>query len=332
MIPQYRPCEDLLAPLVSLGLKDMRSVDQCLHDCLKDSIPMIPQIGGYIIQGGGKRFRPLLTIASARLCGYQGEDHIPLAASVELIHTATLLHDDVIDESMTRRSQATANARWGNVASVLVGDFLFSRSFQLMVQSKNLKVLEVLSQASSTIVEGEIGQLTLQGNLHMNLDDYFQMIYGKTAALFQAACEVGALIAGQEKYQEILGFYGRYVGMAFQIRDDWMDYFSSEELMGKIPGADFREGKVTLPVLWSYQNATAAEKIFWERTLGEGRQEGADFNDAIEILRKHQASEKMRSYAVKYIEKAIEKISIFSPCPWKEALVQGAWASLDRWN
>jgi octaprenyl-diphosphate synthase len=276
--------------LKELCAADLARVNQTIVDRMQSDVPLIPELAGHLVAAGGKRLRPLLTLASARMCGYQGDKHITLAAAVEFIHTATLLHDDVVDESDLRRGRKTANAVWGNQASVLVGDYLFSRSFRLMVESESLKVLDVLANASAVIAEGEVAQLTTANDTTTSEEAYLYVIRSKTAALFAAACEVGGLIAGQsETVTNALEQYGANLGIAFQLVDDYLDYASSAEAMGKKAGDDFRDGKITLPIVLAMRRGDDEERSFWQRTLEEGEQKDADLEHAAALLQKHDA-------------------------------------------
>ena len=243
-----------LASLTSLLRTQLNAVNACILEKMQSSVDLIPQIAGYLVSLGGKRLRPLLTMASAELCGYEGTRHIQLAACVEFIHTATLLHDDVVDESVLRRGMSTANALWSNKASVLVGDFLFSRAFELMVKDGSLDVLQILSKASSTIAEGEVLQLTSSHALGLSQETYLQIIGAKTARLFSAATEVGAVVAeADDSIRKAFACFGHSLGIAFQLMDDVLDYTADQEKLGKTVGDDFREGKVTLPVILAYE-------------------------------------------------------------------------------
>ncbi|HKK36595.1 MAG TPA: polyprenyl synthetase family protein, partial [Paracoccaceae bacterium] len=240
---------------MALCADDLERVNALIADRMaSEHAPRIPEVTRHLVEAGGKRLRPLLTLAAARLCGCKGDAHVKLAATVEFIHTATLLHDDVVDESAQRRGRPTANLLWDNKSSVLTGDYLFARAFQLMVETDNLRVLGILSDAAATIAEGEVMQLATAGNLATGEAAYLRMIHGKTAALFAAATEVGAVIAGEpEPRIDALRDYGRTLGMAFQIVDDLLDYGGAAASMGKDVGDDFREGKVTLPVLLAWE-------------------------------------------------------------------------------
>ena len=277
---------------------DMDAVNTLIIDRMQSDIPLIPQLAGHLIAGGGKRIRPLLTLASASLFDYQGARQHKLAACVEFIHTATLLHDDVVDESDQRRGKASANAVFGNEAAVLVGDFLFSRSFQLMVEDGSLEVLRILSTASAVIAEGEVLQLSIANNLDTTEADYLKVIGAKTAELFAAACEVGAIVADRPAEEcQALRDYGTYLGLAFQISDDVLDYSASEERLGKSVGDDFKEGKMTLPVLKAVAKANAAEKDFWQRTMCDLDQKDGDLAEAQALLKKHKTLEQSLAQA-----------------------------------
>ena len=260
--------------------------------------PRIPEVTAHLVDAGGKRVRPMLTLASARLCGYAGADHQKLAATVEFIHTATLLHDDVVDESRRRRGRPTANLLWDNKSSVLVGDYLFARAFQLMVETGDLRVLDILSNAAATIAEGEVLQLTAAMNLATTEAIYLQVIRGKTAALFQAAAEVGGVIAAQpEPVVEALARYGDGLGVAFQMADDLLDWGGASGTIGKNTGDDFRERKLTLPVIRAVARAGAEERAFWVRTIEKGDQRDGDLEQALELLRRHGTLEETREEA-----------------------------------
>lgn len=290
---------DRLAARLAPG---MAAVNAEILSRMQSDIPLIPQLAGHLIAAGGKRIRPLLTLASAAACGYGGTRQHRLAACVEFIHTATLLHDDVVDESDQRRGKASANAIFGNEAAVLVGDFLFSRAFQLMVADGSLDVLRILSNASAVIAEGEVMQLSTANNLDTTEDDYLNVIRAKTAELFAAACEVGGVIAG--KGPDICGAlreYGMNLGIAFQIVDDVLDYGAAQDKLGKSLGDDFKEGKMTLPVLIAIQQGDAAEKAFWQRCMGDEDQTGEDFAKALGYLRQHNALEKSLDRARDFI-------------------------------
>lgn len=283
---------------------DMAKVNALILDRMQSDIPLIPQLAGHLIAAGGKRIRPLMTLAAAALFGYTGGRQHNLAACVEFIHTATLLHDDVVDESDKRRGRASANAIFGNEAAVLVGDFLFSRSFQLMVEDGSLDVLRILSNASAVIAEGEVLQLTTANNIETTQEQYLNVIAAKTAELFAAACEVGAVVAGRDPAEcRAMRDYGAYLGLAFQISDDVLDYGASEAVLGKSLGDDFKEGKMTLPVLKALRNANDDERAFWTRCMADLNQSDDDFKHAKRLLERHnalgQSLEQARDYAKK---------------------------------
>lgn len=274
-----------LSLMEALVKDDLERVNAYINGSTTSHISLIPEISGYLISSGGKRLRPMLTLISARALGYADDAVHKLAACVELIHSATLLHDDVVDESLQRRGAASANDVWGNKPSVLVGDFLFSRSFQLMVGAGSMEALHVLSNASAVIAEGEVMQLSLEGHLSASEVDYMTVIDGKTAALFAAACEVAAVVADSKiEIRNALSVYGKSLGRAFQIVDDVLDYSSAHTSMGKTPGDDFREGKLTLPIIKAYENADAEERAFWTRTIHNLEQKEGDFARAQDYI------------------------------------------------
>lgn len=266
--------------------------------------PRIPEVTAHLVDAGGKRLRPMLTLACARMCGYAGDDHVKLAATVEFIHTATLLHDDVVDESAQRRGRPTANLLWDNKSSVLVGDYLFARAFQLMVEPGDLRVLDILSNAAATIAEGEVLQLSAAQNLATDEAVYLQVIRGKTAALFSAATQVGGVIAQRDEDQiQALWDYGDALGVAFQMVDDLLDYWGSDAT-GKNVGDDFRERKLTLPVIKAVAQANDEERAFWKRTIEKGKQEDGDLDHALRLLERHGALEAARQDALAWADKA----------------------------
>ena len=270
-----------------------------------DHAPRIPEVTRHLVEAGGKRLRPMLTLAAARLFGYSGDHHVRLAATVEFIHTATLLHDDVVDESAQRRGRPTANLLWDNKSSVLVGDYLFSRSFQLMVETGSLRVLDILANASATIAEGEVLQMTAATDLRTDENVYLQVVRGKTAALFSAATEVGGVIAGASEEQvKALFDYGDSLGIAFQIADDLLDYQGDSKATGKNVGDDFRERKLTLPVIKAVAQSTPEERAFWERTIEKGRQQDGDLDQALGLMNKYATLEETRQDALGWANKA----------------------------
>ena len=284
---------------------DLQAVNAMIRDRMSsEHAPRIPEVTAHLIEAGGKRLRPMLTLAAARLCGYEGPYHIHLAATVEFIHTATLLHDDVVDESEQRRGRPTANLLWDNTSSVLVGDYLFARSFQLMTETGSMRVLGILANASATIAEGEVLQLTAARDLSTSADTYLKVVRGKTAALFSAATEVGGVIAGaDEAVIKGLYAYGDALGVAFQMVDDLLDY-AGTDATGKNIGDDFREKKLTLPLIKAIAKADAQERAFWDRTIAKGRQEDGDLATAMEILGRHGALESVRDEANAWADRA----------------------------
>ncbi|WP_267434028.1 polyprenyl synthetase family protein [Sphingomonas sp. GM_Shp_1] len=320
-----------LDPMIRLVADDMNAVNQVIIDRMRSEIPLIPQLAGHLISGGGKRMRPMLTLASAQLLGYQGASHHVLAAAVEFIHTATLLHDDVVDGSDLRRGRRTANIIWGNPASVLVGDFLFSRSFQLMVDAGSLKVLNILSGASAVIAEGEVNQLTAVRQVGLPEERYLSIIDAKTAALFAAACRIAAVVAERPEAEELaLEAYGRNLGIAFQLIDDAIDYVSDAGTMGKDAGDDFREGKMTLPVILAYARASDEERAFWKDAVEGRRTSDEDFAHAIALVRKSRAVDDTMARARHYGGLAIEAIRGFADGPAKAAMIEAVEFAVAR--
>ena len=308
--------------LLSILSEDMKKVDELIANRMEsDHTPLIPKITDHLINAGGKRIRPLLTLASANLFNYSGAKHIALAATVEFIHTATLLHDDVIDESLQRRGKPTANLLWNNKLAVLVGDFLFSRAFQLMVETNSIEILSSLANASAQISESEVLQMSLAQNLKSTEALYMKVIKGKTATLFAAACEVGGLISNASNIQvRALSQYGEALGISFQIVDDFLDYASTDTKLGKNIGDDFRERKVTLPVIRSLQNENENTNAFWYRTIGKGAQTKPDFKIAQEILIKDGSLNKTKSEAIRWSEIAKSKLKDLPNSQTKELL------------
>jgi len=315
--------EDALTALTTLVRDDLEACNRLIIDRMQSEVALIPQLAAHIIAAGGKRLRPLLTLSTARLCGYRGARHVKLAACVEFIHTATLLHDDVVDESALRRGQASANALFGNKASVLVGDFLFSRAFELMVEDGNLEVLRILSAASATIAEGEVLQLITQNDTTTTEAQYLKVIEGKTAALFAAATEVGAVVADQPAArQAALRDFGMALGIAFQLVDDALDYSADQAALGKTVGDDFREGKITLPVLLAFERGDDAERDFWRRTQEERDQGEDDLAQALTLMRRHGALDDTIERARVYGDQAIAALAAFPDSAEKTALAE----------
>jgi len=308
--------------LLSMVEDDLARVTALIRERMSSPhAPRIPEISAHLIEAGGKRLRPILTLAASRLCGYEGADHIKLATTVEFIHTATLLHDDVVDESQKRRGRATANILWDNKSSVLVGDYLFSRAFQLMVETGSVEVLRILSDASAVIAEGEVLQLTTAHDLTTDLGRYDQVIRGKTAALFAAATEVGGVIAGAAPEKvEALRIYGDGLGMAFQLADDLLDYGGSTAALGKNTGDDFREGKVTLPVILAYSRGDAGARDFWRRTIARGKVLDGDLERAQAYLCETDALGDTQAAARCHAERALAALAAFAPGEMRKAL------------
>ena len=319
--------------LAHLLAEDLEQVNELIQSYMKsDYAPRIPEVTTHLVGAGGKRLRPMLTLAAARMCGYSGPFHIHLAATVEFIHTATLLHDDVVDESTRRRGRPTANLLWDNQSSVLVGDYLFSRAFQLMVETKNLRVLDILANASATIAEGEILQLTASKDVTTTEEIYFKVIRGKTAALFAAAMEVGAVIAEQDvKIVQALRDYGDALGISFQIVDDLLDYLGTDAI-GKNIGDDFREQKLTLPVIKAIASASQKEQTFWTKCIVKGEQANNDFENALAIMTKHKSLELTRLQALAFSKKAKLALNAVPDSNLKEMLIDLADYVVERIN
>lgn len=319
--PAKKTSKSPLDDLQTMLSGDMTAVNAMILARMDSAVPIIPQLAGYLIAAGGKRIRPLMTLAATSLYSGDMTRAHRLATAVEFIHTATLLHDDVVDDSDERRGQKSANAIYGNEISVLVGDFLFARAFQLMVEDGNLSVLKTLSDASAVITQGEVLQLSLQGNMDTTLDDYLSVIKGKTAALFAAACEVGPLVANAHKNDaQIMCEYGMNLGIAFQIADDVLDYASTSDVIGKEIGDDFREGKMTAPVILALQKANDEERAFWQRTLSDKNQNDSDLIRAISILKRHNALEDGLKMAETFAEKAREALAEAPDSPLRAIL------------
>lgn len=310
----------------------MAVVNRLIIDKMQSPVALIPQLAGHIIAAGGKRLRPMLTLASAQLCGYEsGERHCALAACVEFIHTATLLHDDVVDESVLRRGRDSANAVWGNQASVLVGDFLFSRSFELMVEDGSLDVLRILSHASAVIAEGEVLQLVTTNDTATGEADYLEVIRCKTATLFAAAAEIGAVIAGRgEAEQEALADYGMNLGIAFQLIDDLLDYSALQAQLGKTVGDDFREGKMSLPIVLAFARGNDKEREFWARTMERMEQEEGDLGRAIALLQKHGVLDETARRARDYADRAKKALTIFPESEVRAAMMEAVDFAVER--
>ncbi|MCJ2140567.1 polyprenyl synthetase family protein [Methylobacterium sp. E-066] len=310
-----------LNDLVALVADGMARVNTTILSRTGSDVAMIPEVANHLIASGGKRLRPILTLACAKLCGYAGDGDVKLAASVEFMHTATLLHDDVVDESDMRRGRVAARIKWGNEASVLVGDFLLGQAFRMMVEVGSLRALDILSAAATVIAEGEVMQLTNAKNLETDEAAYLAVIRGKTAELFAAACEVGPVLAGRpEAEQAAARAYGMNLGIAFQLIDDVLDYGGTSADLGKNVGDDFREGKITLPIVLAYRKASEGERGFWRRTLQQGEIGADDLDTALDLLQRHGALEETVARAHHYGAQARAALDIFPDGPVKAAL------------
>jgi octaprenyl-diphosphate synthase len=312
-----------LEALVALVAADMNRVNQTILSRTGSDVAMIPEVANHLISSGGKRLRPMLVLAAAGMCGYQGDGHIKLAAAVEFMHTATLLHDDVVDESDMRRGKLAARKLWGNEASVLVGDFLLGQAFRMMVEVGSLACLDVLSSAATVIAEGEVMQLAAAKDTETTEDAYLAVIRGKTAELFAAAAEVGPTVALRPKAEiAACRAYGMNLGIAFQLIDDALDYGGSSAKLGKNVGDDFREGKITLPVVLSFRRGNDEERAFWKRALEQGETGEGDLEKALVVMRKHRALEDTIERARHYGAMARDALGIFADSPWKKAMVE----------
>jgi len=326
-----REAQPSLQPMLSLTATGMNSLNTIILERMQSEIPLIPALAGHLISGGGKRMRPMLTIAAAELCGYQGTRHHKLAAAVEFIHTATLLHDDVVDGSDLRRGKASANIVFGNPATVLVGDFLFSRAFELMVEDGSLKVLKILSGASAIIAEGEVDQLVAQRHIETSEERYLSIIGAKTAALFAAATRISAVVAERSDSDErALDEFGRNLGIAFQLVDDAIDYDSDAQESGKDKGDDFREGKMTLPVILAYARGNAEERQFWQDAIAGFRTADEDLAHAIELIGRHDAVNATRERARHYAQRAIDAIAGFPDSKARSAMAEAVEFAVAR--
>ena len=320
-----------LEPLLALCAADLERVNRVITSGMQSQVALIPKLADYLVNAGGKRMRPLLTIAAAQLCGYRGEHHVQLAASVEFIHSATLLHDDVVDGSDLRRGKPAANSVWGNKASVLVGDFLFTRAFELMVEVGSIEVLGILSNASSVIAEGEVLQLTIANDISVGEGVYMDVIKAKTAKLFAAAAEVSPVIAGRPQAERgALAAYGMNLGIAFQLVDDALDYGGTAAKLGKAVGDDFREGKVTLPVILAFLRGDAEERAFWKRVMEKLEQTDADLQHALALLQKHNALADTLDRARHYGAMARDALGLFADSPVKRAMLEAIDFAIER--
>ena len=306
--------------LQALLAADLDAIEVILKDNSASPVAMIPDLSGYIVAAGGKRLRPMVTLAAAHAVGGANSSTHALSAAVEFIHTATLLHDDVVDESDLRRGKPAAKNVWGNSASILVGDFLFARSFTLMVETGSLEILKSLSDASAVIAEGEVRQLAAQGRLDLPTEEYLAIIEAKTAALFEAAGRAGALSAGSEEHADALASYGKNLGLAFQIVDDALDYGGTTSVIGKSVGDDFREGKVTLPVVIARRRGSEDDRAFWDRALNIETQKDEDLAHAIHLIRSTGAAEATLNEAKAYIDLAKTSLIRIPDSDYKQAL------------
>jgi octaprenyl-diphosphate synthase len=320
---EERAAEPGIEALVSLVAADMGRVNEMILSRTGSDVTMIPEVANHLISSGGKRLRPMLTLAAGQLSGYRGDGHVKLAASVEFMHTATLLHDDVVDESDMRRGKIAARIKWGNEASVLVGDFLLGQAFRMMVEVGSLRALQILSDAAAIIAEGEVMQLAAAKNIETTEDSYLAIIRAKTAELFGAACEVGPVIAERPRSEaEACRSYGMNLGVAFQLVDDALDYGGAAAKLGKNVGDDFREGKITLPVVLSVRRGTDADRAFFRRTLEEGEIREGDLEEALAIMRRNKALEDTVARARHYGAMARDALGIYPDGPMKRALLE----------
>jgi octaprenyl-diphosphate synthase len=322
-----------LKPLLELVAEDMEAINRIILDKAVSDVDLIPELAHHLIDSGGKRLRPMLALASAKLCGYTGNGHVRTASAIEFMHTATLLHDDVVDESDTRRGRKTARLIWGNQASVLVGDFLLGQAFRMLVEVGSLPVLKILSNAAAVIAEGEVMQLAAAKNTSTTEDEYLAIINAKTAALFLAAAEVGgALACRPAEEQAALRSYGKNLGLAFQLIDDALDYAGDSSRLGKSVGDDFREGKITLPVILSFRRGNEEERAFWKRTIVEGEIGDGDLEHAIALMRRHKAIEATVERARSYGAIARDALGVFPDSPQKNAMQEVIGFCVSRAN
>ncbi|MCU0955507.1 MAG: polyprenyl synthetase family protein [Hyphomicrobium sp.] len=326
-----RSASESLEPLLQLVKEDVEAINRIILDKAVSDVELIPQLAHHLIASGGKRLRPMLALASAKMCGYPGSGHIRTASAIEFMHTATLLHDDVVDESDARRGRKTARLIWGNQASVLVGDFLLGQAFRMLVEVGNMQVLKILSNAAAVIAEGEVMQLAAAKNTSTTEDEYLAIINAKTAALFLAAAEVGAALANRPAdEQAAMRSYGKNLGLAFQLVDDALDYSGDSRKLGKSVGDDFREGKITLPLILSFRRGNDAERAFWNRTIVEGDISDDDLDQAIALMKKHKALEATLERARAYGSIARDALAIFPPSAHKAAMEEVIAFSVNR--
>ncbi|AVI61654.1 octaprenyl diphosphate synthase [Halomonas sp. GFAJ-1] len=328
-VSQTPPASPTPSPLHAVVADDFDAVNRTIVAQLNSKVPLVETIGQYIIESGGKRLRPLLVLLAARSLGYEGDKHITLATLIEFMHTSTLLHDDVVDESHMRRGKKTANDAWGNAPSVLVGDFLYSRSFQMMVDVGSMRIMAILSSATCIIAEGEVLQLTNIGNPSISEADYFETIQGKTAMLFEAASHSGAVLADATPGQErALQYYGRYLGLAFQLIDDLLDYQGDAEAMGKNVGDDLAEGKPTLPLIHAMERGTPDQAKLIRQVIRQGGLE--QLNEVLEIINATGALEYTRARAVEMANKALAELDALPPSPYRDSMANIARLAVDR--
>jgi octaprenyl-diphosphate synthase len=333
VVPFESPSPPTVDRLTGLLAADMERVNATILSRTGSDVTMIPEVANHLIASGGKRLRPMLTLGMSRLVGYGGDGHVKLAAAVEFMHTATLLHDDVVDESEMRRGKLAARLLWGNEASVLVGDFLLGQAFKMMVEVGSLRALEILSSAAAVIAEGEVMQLTAAKNTATTEDEYLSVIRAKTAELFAAACEVGPALGGRSKdEQSACRSFGMNLGIAFQLVDDALDYGGKAAKLGKNVGDDFREGKITLPVVLSFRRGSESERAFWRRALEDGNATDADLDQAIALMVKHRALEDTVQRARHYGAIAKDALALFPASPMKEALEEAVEFCIARSN
>ncbi len=321
MEPEPLVTTSAIERLESAFANELAQVNALIVERMQSPVGMIPDLASHLVRAGGKRLRPLITLAAADLAGYKGDAHYKLAATVEFIHSATLLHDDIVDGSPLRRGKPAANTVWGNSASVLVGDFLFARAFSLMVETGSLRVLDILAGASSIIAEGEVRQLAAIANLDMSEPEYMQIIEAKTAELFASAARVSAVIAGLPQPQELaLDRYGRELGLAFQLVDDALDYSGNAQKLGKAVGDDFREGKITMPVAKAMKAASVDEQGFWTDVFSKPERNKADLDKAMTLMTRHRAVQATLDQAKTHITSAKAALQVFAPCKTRTLL------------
>jgi octaprenyl-diphosphate synthase len=318
-----------ISQIIALSAPDMARVNDCIRESLQSEVVLINQIANYIVSSGGKRLRPMLLALCARACDYDGQDHIPLAAIIEFIHTATLLHDDVVDESDLRRGQQSVHSVWGNAASVLVGDFLYSRSFQMMVGLDSMRIMEVLADTTNTIAEGEVQQLLNMGDPEVDQHRYMQVIENKTAKLFEAACRLGAIISGQPlEIETALATYGNQLGSAFQIADDVLDYTGEADTMGKNAGDDLAEGKPTLPLIIAREKCNDGDRELLDAAIRDGGVE--NLSSILDIIKETDSLNAAMGVARERAYEARDAIRILADSRWRSALEQLADYSINR--